>query len=338
MLPSDKILPDKKGLDMSALFSAEKVHKRHLEKEEKLRGSYPTAGYEVSVQFCNELTTSFAVEEVASLQNPQILIWYIGCNGLKKNGVSFYKDSLIFPIMHQAINPTFWLVDLTAWAALKNSACAIDGSSHFCDEIERIGDCHLKCIRTSLIFKKMQGEIGFEISKYLKKAIKRNFILANSASFSKNDILIKDVFKDCPPVLDDLLNFSTNEAYSSLQYLEGCLLIEEVILNCTGKSSPSNLTDEIQIVFLLPNDEIKYYQDSEFSFEKDLRFFLSRKLPFLSTRKLEIKVKMIPFTYGEQKADRPYNGTGEILKRDKLSYEEIAGNKPFKNEGTGVKP
>src|SRR5580704_3571692 len=110
----------------------------------------------VSVEFHNGLSIEQVVDEIKTLSNPQIIVWYIGCYGLRKSGADYYKQNLFTPLLQQNFQCTFWLSDLTAWNAFKNPRSSINKSSRCCDLIETYSDTHFKCIRSSKIFKKMQ--------------------------------------------------------------------------------------------------------------------------------------------------------------------------------------
>ena len=52
---------------------------------------------DVRVEFADGLSVQQVTEEINQLSSPQIIVWYIGCYGLRKSGVQFYKDGLISP-------------------------------------------------------------------------------------------------------------------------------------------------------------------------------------------------------------------------------------------------
>ncbi len=110
----------------------------------------------VDVEFIDGLNTEQVITNICQLSNPQVIVWYMGCYGLRKAGVQFYKDFLISPILNQNRPATFWLVDLTGWNAFKNLHGSIHRSNSCCDIIESFSDSRIKCIRSAGIFKKMQ--------------------------------------------------------------------------------------------------------------------------------------------------------------------------------------
>ncbi len=267
---------------------------------------------DVLVSFANSQPIEQVINEIKLFSNPQIILWYIGCNGLRNEGAQFYKNSLIVPILMQKPEATFWLVDLTAWGAFKDSFGSINKSSSCCDAIEQFTDPRIKCIRSSVIFKRMQDLSDPELIDYFRIALRKNFLHKPSEKFSNKNILVKDIFSDRCPVMEDWMTQDVSKAYSVFQYLEGCFLIEEIVTQMKG----------CQITFALPNDEIKYYRDELDSFQKDVSFFLSRRC----LENIEVQIKFLAFQYGNELQHRPYNMPGHKLKPKQLSYLDVAGN------------
>lgn len=273
----------------------------------------------VNVTFRESLTTEEVVLEINQLRNPQIIVWYIGCYGLRKVGVEFYKNFLISPILSQNPNATFWLVDLTAWSAFKNISCSITKSHSCCNVIEKFCNRRIKCIRTSIIFKRIQEISEKKLCDYFTNALCRDFILSASRKFPDRNILIKEIFSNNGPIVDRWKNDDVSKVYSVFQYLEGCLLVEEILLQESEKTS------EIQIVFALPNDELKYYKDDADSFRKDIEFFLSSRCQSLKID-VALDIRFLSFKYGSDSMQRPYNAFGETIKNSKLTHEDVTGH------------
>ena len=83
----------------------------------------------------------------------------------------------------------------------------------------------------------------------------RDFIRKPSQHVPDYSISLRETFQDNCPVASDWYDVDNSKCYSILQYLEGCLLVEDAI----DQNKQHN--EDIQIVFVLPNDEIKYYKD-----------------------------------------------------------------------------
>lgn len=276
----------------------------------------------VNVEFSEGGTTEEIVSKVSQLFNPHIVLWYVGSYGLKKEGAHFYRDSLISPIFDCHPSAKFWLVDLTAWGAFKNPNCSISKSHSCCDLIEEFSDNRIRCIRTSEIFKKLINITDENIVDYFNEALNRKFICQASKKLPPINITVKSVFQDGAPLVEQWQHYDTNHAYSIFQYLEGCLLIEEIFTQCM-----ENGLKKIKIVFGLPNDELKYYQDELGSFQKDIQFLISNHFKKVNINDVNLDIQFFSFKYGSQIDHRPYNAPGQVLKSNKLLYSDVISKK-----------
>lgn len=278
----------------------------------------------LKVEYDEGLTTQEVVAKINHFESPQVILWYIGIRGLKELGAQFYRNSLITPIYYQKKSATFWLVDLTAWGALKDSRVAITKCSNHAIKIESLLENRIKCIKSSDIFGKIQAITDSSIIQYFQKALSRNFVWRASADVSNNDISINDLFKNGCCLLSKFSHANANKSYSMLQYLEGCLLVEEII----SKFLESSQERKIELIFALPNDEIRYYRDKMNYFEKDLNFLLT-SLHGSKINDLNVTVNFLSFKYGEFAHHRPYNSPGKVLKKNELTAEVLCGNSLF---------
>lgn len=257
-----------------------------------------------SVEFSDVLAVEEVVEEICRLDRPQIVVWYIGAYGLRKAGVDFYREKLIQPVLEKKADATFWLVDLTAWGAFRDRRCSIYKESSCCVVIDHFSDPQVRCIRSARLFKKMQK---LEALEYFKKVLRRDFIHKLSQGFPERGICVREIFRNDCPVMEDWYDQDAGTAYSVFQYLEGCLVVNEILEQTKG---------EAQIVFALPNDELKYYQDEAGSFQKDVAFLCG-----------DVRIKFLAFQYGTEKKQRPYNTPGKVLKRANLTYGDVVGQR-----------
>jgi hypothetical protein len=275
----------------------------------------------VDVIFVEGLSTEQIVGEICALTNPQVILWYIGPFGLRRKGTEFYKDFLISPIFSRNRTTIFWLVDLTAWAALKRVQCSIDKSNGCCDKIEELSKKRIRCIKSSEIFKKMQAIRDKESLDYFAYALMRNFISASSKNFPNTNISLCKVFSNNCPIMTNWFEDDAGKSYSILQYLEGCLLVDEVFVEYTNMTNHKHL----ELVFALPNDELKYYRDSESSFQQDVKFLIEKRCIENDITDVHVKIKFLAFNYSSQKEHRPYNAPGEVLKASNLQHDDIFG-------------
>lgn len=276
----------------------------------------------INIEFIEGMSIEEAVTKISQLLSPQVIIWYVGCNGLRKVGVQFYKDFLISPTLRKNIKTVFWLVDLTAWGAFKNTACKINNFNACCNKIESFCANAIKCIKSSEVFGEIKSTSDLEIVNHFRVALRRNFISKASRNLPKVGILVKDIFLDKGHLLSDWVHCDANQCYSVFQYLEGCFLVKYII----DRLTENEVVSDIQIVFALPNDELKYYKDNHNSFKQDVKFLLAKQCANLNIRRVCVDIKFIAFKYGVQIDHRPYNSPGERLKGSDLSYEEVVGH------------
>lgn len=284
----------------------------------------------IKVEFFDNLAIDQSLQIINSLHNPQIVLWYMGSHGLRKTGVDFYRDFLIQPILQQHASAALWLVDLTAWAAFKSPYCSIDASNSCCEKIEEFAEERIKCFKASDIFKKMEAISDPDTITYFRKALHRSFIQKISQSFPNRNIFVREILSKGCPIMADWFDYDVGKVYSVFQYLEGCLLVETIFLYLL-KNKCSNAQE---IVFLLPNDELKYYRDSHSSFRKDLEFLLQKKCNTLNLEDVNLSVKFVSFPFGTKQEDRPYNSPGKVVKKNSLSLEAVAG--PIKKSASNA--
>jgi hypothetical protein len=245
------------------------------------------------------------------MTSPQVVLWYIGTYGLKVQGVRFYQKGVLGPIWSLQKETRFWLVDLTAWGALRERGVKTHQFSSLVERIETWGG-PLKCLKASDMFKRMEKLDPSEID-YFKKALRKEFVHLASEKSPKVNIPVGELFEGKCPVVEEWSSHDAGKFYSALQYLEGCLIIEEIVRTCLGK-------EKIEIIFVLPNDELKYYRDETDAFQRDVSFLLEHRF---GSRLKDVKVTFYSFTYGEEISHRPYNAPGKVFKKNELSCDDI---------------
>jgi hypothetical protein len=268
----------------------------------------------ISVEYEIGSSMEDVVNRIAALPSPYIILWYIGAYGLKQEGVLFYKESLITPIFKQNNKAQFGLLDLTAWGALRDTSIPITQFNSCVDKIDSFHP-NIQCLKSSHILQEAQNMKDPILIDYLGEALQRQFILQHSENKPSSNISIRKVFNNGSPLFEKLDDMDAAQAYSSLQYLEALLLVEAVV-------KKQILSQEIDVVFALPNDELKYYSDDSNSFEIDLNFFLSRRLGIhLNGKRIHVYFRSFP--YSTSLEYRPYNAPGRTLKKNTISLSHI---------------
>lgn len=269
----------------------------------------------VKVRYSELSTVEAVVNEICQLSFPVVFLWYIGVYGLKKGGVEFYQKSLISPVLSRSKSAIFELVDLTAWGAVKDGRGDIRRVSSFCQVIEEMQHPRIRCIKAADLFSEMQAITEKGLLEYFRGALERPFIRKTSEAASPSRIKVGSIFENQCPVLERFYEWDTARAYSTLQYLEGCLLVKSVVGN-QGKN--------IEIVFAVPNDEEKFYRDDTQAFKKDLEFLLNQSMGIEVTA--TVNVRFFSYAYGMTISDRPYNCPGKVFKKNEFTSHDIYKN------------
>lgn len=224
--------------------------------------------------------------EIAKLANPQVILWYIGPQGFKEEGANFCRDR-VRNMLKLPNKPECYLYDLTAWGAFAEIERTINEVNANVNVINDFAIERLRCFPSQDILQSMQKEENGKIVKYVQDIVsQRSFIFKASENQDPVNKTVLEVFNGCCPMLNgycpilqgrekvktEILKLDAAKAYSAVQYIEGLYLVERMIKECLRKGLP-----EINIVFALPENEWKYYQDSSQSFFADLAVFLKER-------------------------------------------------------------
>jgi len=197
---------------------------------------------------------------------------------------------------------------MTAWGAFHNTKAKITASSKSADAINDFHLENLKCLKSSKIFGSIQHVSSNKVINYFKKVVTRDFLLNASKPHKETGIKVAQVFKDNYPIIDPIKDLDYAKAYSVFQYLEGCFIINEIV------SKKIEEQGDINVVFALPNDESKYYQDELNSFASDIQVLLQENFGSALLDK-KVNVNFLCFNYSNETWHRPYNAGKEILKK-----------------------
>ena len=275
---------------------------------------------DVSVAFLKNLPIGDVCDLIPD-RSCNVVLWYVGCFGLKQASIEFYRKHIINPLISNGLDVAFWLVDLTAWFAFKNTKGDITKTSRFCKIINSFKAPDIHCLASSYIFSRLKQINNAEVIEYFEKLACYDFLKCASRQYEKKSIFVKDVFDANCEIMKKFYDYDVSQAYAFFQYMEGILLIEEIVVR-----EIANGRRIIDIYFILPNDEFKYYLDKNQSFQKDLSFYLSQTLDLLS---IEVNVNFIHFQYGNKMCDRPYNAPGKVVGSNAFNRDAIVGKVTF---------
>lgn len=115
-------------------------------------------------------------------------------------------------------------------------------------------------------FEFCREQVGTELYRFVQKELcTRRALIDMSASQKPCGVKVASLFEGASSLLDCIKDWDCSHAYSLMQYLEGYFLIRQVIIARMTKGNDKE-EGNVNIVFLLPNTEGRYYGD----LEKDL--------------------------------------------------------------------
>lgn len=260
--------------------------------------AYINASEKIDVKLCFDEVIYQPNEAVQKsfANDGNTIVWYTGESGITEKGAQFYNENIFNKFSDIGIQNTIYLYDLGAWKALRNSKASLVKISPYVKAINKLNLSKYIAVGSEDFFVSLINEKNMASLSYIHEVIlKRDFIYNSSISRKPNNIKIKDVLNEAK-VLAPLMDMDTSFAYSPLQYLEGIFLIKKIAqLALSSKSYKSPLA----ITFLLANDEMKYYKDSEKSFAEDVGVLLMQDKELVRKGLSEIIIKFVFFKYGE---------------------------------------
>lgn len=253
----------------------------------------------LKIVFKENLSREGLIDEISKIPKPQVMLWYFGVDGLKKEGVNFYKKNLS-KILNLSNEATCSLYDLTAWGALKNRSVEITAFNTNALSINQFQISRLACVLSCEFFGWLKKEEDPAIVSYINNVIlKREFIFKGSEDYNAGEIKVGEIFQNSCPLINNILERDSIKSYSALQYIEGCYLVLRMV-----ESQIDNA--EINLVFALPNNENDYYQDEEKSFKKDVTALLQEKFKERLKNK-RVNLFFLAFKFGKTSIGRPNN-------------------------------
>ena len=262
-----------------------------------------TPVFDVTVDYQVDLSRSRLIDAIRKINNPQVIFWYIGVYGFREQGKNYYRKDLTKIL--QTSEADCYLYDLTAWLPFspKGSDGAIDSLNQNAELINRFAIPRIKCLKSCDYFNWLISCQPGQIMTILKRILKRPFIYKISESFPPSIKSIGDIFKRQCPLLEDMYEQTASKCYSALQYLEGIYLIQTLVKEAIEKDPFSN---EINVVFALPNKEYLYFRDETNSLVEDVKDTLDEKCKEMLKGK-KINLQFCCFRYGDGEGNRPYN-------------------------------
>lgn len=219
-------------------------------------------------------------DDWSELTDKHVVLWYFGANGLRYNGVKFYQNIIRRLISN---SNTVTLYDMSAWRALFNADAKFTDENPNADLVAHLSDGNVKSAKSSDFFRWIANAQA-DVAEWMDSIFRRSELYRVSEGYPDSGIRVGDAFVSSfdseSDAIRSIRHLDGSKAYSALQYLEMIYLTSVF---------------QVNTVFLLPNDEIKYYPAS---IQGDLRNFPKREI--------DREVVIFSFRYGDKPNHRPY--------------------------------
>lgn len=254
------------------------------------------------------------VNQLASIEDPiDVYFWYEGSQYLPKSGAVFMKEQIFYPLYNLKQNAKLYLYSLRAWNFKRNVA-NLSSLTPLGEAINHINTTAIECIYSSSFFQYcIQASKKKSLYAFINDELpKKEWLFKLSSAQRRIGITVKTFFNQQSSLFDCIKDLDLSLAYSPMQYIEGYYLIQESVKRGLMKGRT-----KIEIAFVLPNDESKYYLDLSKDIEKMLQLDFEKDLVGI-----EINISFQFFQYGDSLTSRPY--IDKQSKAPKVEPKEIS--------------
>lgn len=238
------------------------------------------------------------VKELASIDGPvDVYFWYEGTQCLPQSGAMFMKNEIFNPLYKLKKDAKLCLYSLRAWD-FKRNVTNMASTTPLGEIINRINSSAIECIYSSSFFRYCtQVSEKSDLYAFLRDELpKKEWLFKLSSSQRKSGYTISEFFNARSSLFDCVKDLDVTSGYSLMQYLEGYYLIQESVRKGLLKGQK-----KIEVAFVLPNDEGKYYSDLPKDIEKMLQLDFGKDLIGV-----EVNISFQFFLYGDSLTSRPY--------------------------------
>ena len=239
----------------------------------------------------NVMPEQVTLDDYASTVNAGdvTVFWYVGSRGLKSGSVELYKE----PIQKILTKGGYvYLLDLAAWSAFFFKGGSVKKAHSFRDTP------HLRMLHTNGFFRNLLGKMqDGRYVKTLETVFQNKSFYDVSKNYADFGLNLMNVFgDDNVGVVGKFLDPSmdTSKCYSAFQFVEMLYIVDTI----TGQV----VKNKVNINFVLPNDEAKYYVTNG-----NTSMLTDMLEEYISIKDTQVNVNLMSFEYGEKLSDRPYN-------------------------------
>lgn len=243
------------------------------------------------------------INNLVTIEGPvDIYCWYEGPTCLPIKGATFMQKYLFEPLFELKKDAKLLLYSLNGWNFnTKAIASNIPRTTRLGRAINDINKVAIECIYASSFFNYCTKTVDENpIYDFIKEELPKKTWLSDLSQDRKPiGMTIGDFFNQTISLLDCINERDVIKSYSMLQYVEGYYLIREAINRGLEQKQ-----QKIEIAFMLPNDEAKYFQDYPQDIERMLLIDFGDALSGI-----EINIRFRFFKYDPRllNSDRTWN-------------------------------
>ena len=257
------------------------------------------------------------VKNLASIRLPlDVYCWFEGSSNLPTLGATFMRKNIFEPLNRVKKDARLCLYSLRAWD-FKKIVDRMPSSTPIGEAINRINATAIRCIYSFDFFRYCRdASPESPLCKFIGAELpKKEWLLALSKSQKQKGKTFATLFDNKNSLVSCIQDLDCSCAYSPMQYVEGYYLIQKSV-----REGISKRQSRIEIAFVLPNDESKYYQDYTTEIEKMLRLDFGSQLD-----EVAIRVRFCFFEYGSDLYERPYIDRSKGPKMNPTEIESFFG-------------
>lgn len=268
----------------------------------------------IQLKLCAHVySTAVIVEQLSSIKGPvDIISWYVGRQGLPQSGAQFMKTNIFAPLYALKPDAKLWVHSLSAWN-FPTTVTKMPSTTTLGQAINCINTAYVECIESAscLQYCVQAATQKKELYTYISQTLPIQRLLDLSSTRPKIEKTVAEFFENQSSLLDRVQGEDLAHAYSTMQYVEGYCLIRKLVENRLA-----NGEKKIEIAFVLPNDESKYYLELQQHLANMLSLDFKERLSGI-----EINIAFYCFQYGEAPDARPYI---DIKSKAKVKPQHIA--------------
>lgn len=266
----------------------------------------------VIVCFSTDIVSPEEVVERVSSIDGQAYVYCLFESAVQKlpvEGARFMEVNIFRPLYERKKDVKVFLYSLAGWHFKKGETVDdMPASTPIGDALSRISGTFFEVVYASSFFQFCKHTSKNEaLYQFLKEKLKKKeWLFELSADQWKKRFTIRDLFVSTS-FFDCIEDLDVARAYSVMQYVEGYFWIRQAV-----ERGLSEGLAKINVVFVLPNDEYKFYRDFPEDIEPMLQVDFGDSLAGV-----EVSIQINCFRYGDSLTSRPYLG------RDTVEPEQI---------------